>query len=86
MTMTLETSMVALPGAPPGERPVGAEAGRAPDRAASAVMGAPPPVRFPAEVKEPKVTVRHLARQALIYIRQSSPTQIQRHPESARRQ
>src|SRR5215207_8469162 len=37
-------------------------------------------------VGDPKITPRHLARQALIYVRQSSPTQIQRHPESARRQ
>jgi DNA invertase Pin-like site-specific DNA recombinase len=37
-------------------------------------------------VAEPKVTSRHLARRALIYVRQSSPTQVQRHPESARRQ
>jgi DNA invertase Pin-like site-specific DNA recombinase len=35
---------------------------------------------------DPKITPRHLARQALIYVRQSSPTQVQRHPESARRQ
>jgi DNA invertase Pin-like site-specific DNA recombinase len=28
----------------------------------------------------------HLRRRALIYVRQSSPTQVQRHPESARRQ
>ena len=37
-------------------------------------------------VGDPKVTPRHLARRALIYVRQSSPTQVQRHPESARRQ
>lgn len=35
---------------------------------------------------EPKITTRHLAKRALIYVRQSSPTQVQRHPESARRQ
>lgn len=35
---------------------------------------------------EPKVTARHLVKRALIYVRQSSPTQVQRHPESARRQ
>lgn len=34
---------------------------------------------------EPKVTAHHLRRRALIYVRQSSPTQVQRHPESARR-
>jgi DNA invertase Pin-like site-specific DNA recombinase len=33
-----------------------------------------------------RITPRHLARRALIYVRQSSPTQVQRHPESARRQ
>ena len=35
---------------------------------------------------DPKIHLRHLARQALIYVRQSHPNQIQRHPESARRQ
>jgi hypothetical protein len=35
---------------------------------------------------EPKITTRHLAKRALIYVRQSSPTQVQRYPESARRQ
>jgi DNA invertase Pin-like site-specific DNA recombinase len=45
-------------------------------------MLAPAP-RMPAD---PKITTRHLLRQALIYVRQSSPTQVQRHPESARRQ
>jgi DNA invertase Pin-like site-specific DNA recombinase len=40
----------------------------------------------PAETADPKITSRHLSRQALIYVRQSSPTQGQRHPESARRQ
>jgi DNA invertase Pin-like site-specific DNA recombinase len=35
---------------------------------------------------DPKIQSRHLARQALIYVRQSHPSQIQRHPESARRQ
>jgi DNA invertase Pin-like site-specific DNA recombinase len=39
-----------------------------------------------AETADPKITPRHLSRQALIYVRQSSPTQVQRHPESARRQ
>ncbi len=35
---------------------------------------------------DPKVRAQHLGRQALIYVRQSSPNQVQRHPESARRQ
>jgi DNA invertase Pin-like site-specific DNA recombinase len=34
---------------------------------------------------DPKITARHLGRQARIYVRQSSPTQVHRHPESARR-
>jgi DNA invertase Pin-like site-specific DNA recombinase len=34
----------------------------------------------------PKIQPRHLARGALIYVRQSHPSQVQRHPESARRQ
>src|SRR6266508_4279208 len=33
-----------------------------------------------------KVQSRHLTRTALIYVRQSHPSQVQRHPESARRQ
>jgi DNA invertase Pin-like site-specific DNA recombinase len=37
-------------------------------------------------VADPKIHPRHLVRQALIYVRQSHPTQVQRHPESARRQ
>ena len=37
-------------------------------------------------VAHPKIRPRHLTRRALIYVRQSSPTQVQRHPESARRQ
>lgn len=41
------------------------------------------PVARPAD---PKIHPRHLARQALIYVRQSHPNQVQRHPESARRQ
>jgi DNA invertase Pin-like site-specific DNA recombinase len=41
------------------------------------------PVAAPAD---PKVHPRHLARRALIYVRQSHPNQVQRHPESARRQ
>lgn len=35
---------------------------------------------------DPKIVSRHLTRRVLIYVRQSSPTQVQRHPESARRQ
>jgi DNA invertase Pin-like site-specific DNA recombinase len=35
---------------------------------------------------DPKIHPQHLARQALIYVRQSHPSQVQRHPESARRQ
>jgi len=37
-------------------------------------------------VADPKIDPRHLVRQALIYVRQSHPNQVQRHPESARRQ
>jgi DNA invertase Pin-like site-specific DNA recombinase len=37
-------------------------------------------------VADPKVHPRHLLREALIYVRQSHPNQVQRHPESARRQ
>jgi DNA invertase Pin-like site-specific DNA recombinase len=37
-------------------------------------------------VSDPKILSRHRQRQALIYVRQSHPNQIQRHPESARRQ
>jgi len=36
--------------------------------------------------RDPKITARHLTQRALIYVRQSSPGQVQRHPESARRQ
>jgi hypothetical protein len=35
---------------------------------------------------DPKIQTRHLARHARIYVRQSHPNQVQRHPESARRQ
>lgn len=35
---------------------------------------------------DPRITPRHLSRRALIYVRQSSPMQVVRHPESARRQ
>jgi DNA invertase Pin-like site-specific DNA recombinase len=37
-------------------------------------------------VSDPKIHVRHLTRQALIYVRQSHPNQVRHHPESARRQ
>lgn len=37
-------------------------------------------------LRDPKVRTFHLAKRAFIYVRQSSPTQVQRHPESARRQ
>ena len=37
-------------------------------------------------VADPKIHPRHRVRQALIYVRQSHPNQVQRHPESARRQ
>lgn len=35
---------------------------------------------------DPRIMPRHLTRRVLIYVRQSSPTQVVRHPESARRQ
>ena len=41
------------------------------------------PVCVPVDAK---VQPRHLTRTALIYVRQSHPSQVQRHPESARRQ
>jgi DNA invertase Pin-like site-specific DNA recombinase len=45
------------------------------------------PVTVPGEIRaDPKIHPRHLARPALIYVRQSHPNQVQRHPESARRQ
>ena len=40
----------------------------------------------PALALDPKIQSRHLACGALIYVRQSHPSQVQRHPESARRQ
>jgi len=40
----------------------------------------------PALAPDPKIQSRHLACGALIYVRQSHPSQVQRHPESARRQ
>lgn len=40
----------------------------------------------PVRSADPKIHPQHLARQALIYVRQSHPSQVQRHPESARRQ
>jgi DNA invertase Pin-like site-specific DNA recombinase len=52
----------------------------------------PAPVRAPTggtpprSGADPKVQARHLTRTALIYVRQSHPSQVQRHPESARRQ
>ena len=49
-------------------------------------MSAPSAPPLPPTPADPKITPRHLARRALIYVRQSSPTQVQRHPESARRQ
>jgi DNA invertase Pin-like site-specific DNA recombinase len=44
------------------------------------------PGRPPDTFRDPKVRAYHLAKRAFIYVRQSSPTQVQRHPESARRQ
>jgi DNA invertase Pin-like site-specific DNA recombinase len=44
------------------------------------------PPLAPAVGVDPRITPRHLTRRALIYVRQSSPTQVVRHPESARRQ
>lgn len=35
---------------------------------------------------DPKITSRRLSRGVLIYVRQSTPAQVYRHPESARRQ
>src|SRR5947208_13725879 len=35
---------------------------------------------------DPKIGARHLARHGRIYVRQSHPNQVLRHPESARRQ
>lgn len=49
----------------------------------------PPLVSLPSRPPDggdAKITPRHLAKRALIYVRQSSPGQIQRHPESPRRQ
>jgi len=54
------------------------------DTAMIAQTTALPALRPP--VASSKIASRHLARRALIYVRQSSPTQVQRHPESARRQ
>ena len=44
---------------------------------------APLPVELLADAR---IAARHLARHALISVRQSHPNQVQRHPESARRQ
>ena len=52
-------------------------AGRVAGPSSTALLRTPP---------DPKITPRHLAQGALVYVRQSSPTQVQRHPESARRQ
>src|SRR5438067_483209 len=52
-------------------------AGRVAGPSTTATLRTPP---------DPKITPRHLAQGALVYVRQSSPTQVQRHPESARRQ
>lgn len=54
----------------------------------SAATAALPTGVAPADqsLADPKIAPRHLAHQALIYVRQSSPTQVLRHPESARRQ
>jgi DNA invertase Pin-like site-specific DNA recombinase len=49
-------------------------------------VGAAPAAAAASTGPDPKIHARHLARQALIYVRQSHPSQIQRHPESARRQ
>ena len=59
-----------------------------------AELGAPTPVAVPERATgaapetptDPTIHSRHLARRALIYVRQSHPNQVQRHPESARRQ
>lgn len=48
-----------------------------------ALDGAPRPGQWDTD---PKIQARHLGRQALIYVRQSHPNQVYRHPESARRQ
>src|SRR5438067_10499795 len=52
-------------------------AGRVAGPSTTATLRTPP---------DPKITPRHLAQGALVYVRQSSPTQVQRHPESARRE
>jgi hypothetical protein len=53
---------------------------------ASPSVAATPPAPAHLVAADPKITPRHLAQRALIYVRQSSPTQVVRHPESARRQ
>src|SRR5262245_66291438 len=58
--------------------PAAAGGGEAPPRRTVPTTPAAPP--------DPKVMAHHLARQAIVYVRQSSATQVQRHPESARRQ
>lgn len=47
---------------------------------------ATPTAPAPLAAADPKIRPHHRARRALIYVRQSSPTQVVRHPESARRQ
>ncbi len=54
--------------------------------ATSTLVPQGPSSMSPSLPRDPKIKPRHLARRALIYVRQSSPTQVQRHPESARRQ
>lgn len=46
----------------------------------------PQPSAAPLPAAEAKIQPRHLASAAIIYVRQSHPSQVQRHPESARRQ
>lgn len=50
------------------------------------ITGPPPALGAADQAAEPKIHARHQARAALIYVRQSHPNQVQRHPESARRQ
>src|SRR5712692_2752416 len=45
-----------------------------------------PSTAFLTPLSDPKIATRHLTHRALIYVRQSSPTQVLRHPERARRQ
>jgi hypothetical protein len=50
------------------------------------MSGAVLSIQPPSPARNPKVKPRHLALGVLIYVRQSSPTQVQRYPESAKRQ